>query len=34
MQRLSSTQLHWPDLDADIEMEALEQPEHYSLVFK
>ena len=34
MQRLSQTQLHWPDLDADIEIEALEQPEHYPLVFK
>jgi len=34
MQRLSPTQLHWPDLDADIEIEALEQPEHYPLVFK
>ncbi|RJR33267.1 MAG: DUF2442 domain-containing protein [Deltaproteobacteria bacterium] len=34
MQRLSDTQLYWPDLDADIEIEALEQPEHYPLVFK
>jgi hypothetical protein len=34
MQRLSLTQLHWPELDADIELEALEQPEHYPLVFK
>lgn len=34
MQRLSPTQLHWPDLDADIEIEALEQPEHYPLAFK
>jgi len=34
MQRLSPTQLYWPDLDADIEIEALEQPEHYPLVFK
>ena len=34
LQRLSPTQLHWPDLDADIEIEALEQPEHYPLVFK
>jgi hypothetical protein len=34
MQKLSPTQLHWPDLDADIEIEALEQPEHYPLVFK
>jgi hypothetical protein len=34
LQRISPTQLHWPDLDADIEIEALEQPEHYPLVFK
>jgi hypothetical protein len=34
MRRLSPTQLHWPDLDADIELEALEQPEHYPLIFK
>lgn len=33
MQRLSPTQLHWPDLDADIEIEALEQPKHYPLVW-
>ena len=33
MQRLSPTQLHWPDLDADIELESLEHPEHYPLVF-
>lgn len=34
LERLSPTQLHWPDLDADIEIEALEHPEHYPLVFK
>jgi hypothetical protein len=34
MQQLSPNQLHWPDLDADIEIDALEQPEHYPLVFK
>lgn len=34
MQRLSPTHLHWPELDADIDLEALEQPEHYPLVFK
>ena len=34
MQRLSPTQMRWPDLDADIELEALEQPEHYPLIFK
>jgi hypothetical protein len=34
MQRLSPTQLYWPELDADIEIESLDQPEHYPLVFK
>jgi len=34
MQRLSPTQLYWPELDADIEIDALEHPEHYPLVFK
>lgn len=34
MQRLSPNQLHWPDLEADIEIEALDRPEHYPLVFK
>ncbi len=24
-------QFHWPDLDADIELEELEHPEHYPL---
>jgi hypothetical protein len=28
MQRLSSTQIYWPDLDVDIEIESLDQPEH------
>ena len=27
-------QLHWPDLDADIEIEALENPVDYPLVWK
>ena len=31
---LSPTQLHWPDLDADIEIEALENAEKYPLVWK
>ena len=33
MARLSPTQLHWPDLDADIEIEALKRPEHYHLIY-
>ncbi len=34
VQRLSPTQFYWPDLDADIELDALEQPEHYPLTWK
>jgi hypothetical protein len=34
MELISPTQLHWPDLDADIELEALEHPDHYPLVWK
>lgn len=34
MKKLSPTQLHWPELDADIEIDALQQPEHYPVVFK
>jgi len=32
-QRLSPTQFHWPELDAGIELDALEHPEQYPLVF-
>ncbi len=31
LQRLAPGQYHWPDLDADIELEALQNPEHYPL---
>ena len=31
VQRLSPTQFLWPDLDTDIELEALEHPGHYLL---
>jgi hypothetical protein len=34
MERLSPRQLHWPELDADIEIDALETPEHYTLIFR
>jgi hypothetical protein len=34
MQAVSPHQLHWPDLDADIELAALECPDHFSLIFK
>ena len=33
MQRLSPDQFHWPDLDIDIELAALEQPEQFPLTF-
>jgi hypothetical protein len=34
MQRLGPNQFHWPDLDADIELEALEHPEQYHLAWR
>ena len=34
MKCLSPAQLHWPDLDAYIEIEALEHPEKYSLIWE
>ncbi len=34
MEQLSPTQLHWPGLDADIETDALDDPEKYPLVWK
>lgn len=34
VRRLGPTQFHWPELDADIELEALERPEQYPLVFQ
>lgn len=34
MQVIAPTQLHWPELDADIELEALEHPEHYHLIWR
>lgn len=33
VQRLGPTQFHWPALDADIELEALEYPERFPLAF-
>jgi hypothetical protein len=27
------TQLHWPDLDVDLELESLQNPEQYPLVY-
>ena len=34
MERVGPTQFHWPELDADIELEALEHPERFPLVFR
>ncbi len=34
VQRLSPDQFHWPDLDVDIELEALEHPEQFPLLFQ
>jgi hypothetical protein len=31
---LPPDQLHWPLLDIDIELQALEQPENYPLIFR
>jgi hypothetical protein len=31
---LHGTHLHWPDLDVDLELEALQQPDKYPLVYK
>lgn len=34
VQRIAPGQYHWRDLDADIELDALEHPEHYPLVWR
>jgi len=34
VRRIGPTQFHWPQLDADIELEALERPEAYPLKFQ
>ena len=31
---LHGTHLHWSDLDVDLELESLQQPEKYPLVYK
>ena len=33
MKRVGPDQFHWPDLDADIELGALERPEQFPLKF-
>lgn len=32
--RLSPEQFHWPNLDIDIELDALKYPDRFSLVFQ
>jgi hypothetical protein len=33
VQLLHGTHLHWPDLDVDLELEALQHPEKYPLIY-
>jgi hypothetical protein len=33
VQRLSPDQLHWPALDADVELDALKEPDRFPLVW-
>ncbi len=34
VERLSPMQFSWPELDADIELEALEHPEQFPLIYR
>ncbi len=34
VQRIGPTQFNWPELDVDVELEALEHPERFPLVFR
>lgn len=34
LKMLHGSHLHWPDLDVDLELESLQQPEKYPLVYK
>ena len=34
LELLHGTHLHWPDLDVDLELLSLEQPEKYPLIYK
>ena len=31
---LSHSHLHWPDLDVDLELESLKNPDQYPLIYK
>ena len=34
VETLHGTQLHWPDLDVDLELESLQNPNQYPLVYR
>ncbi len=34
VQRISNDQLHWPELDADVELGALDRPHAYPLTYR
>jgi hypothetical protein len=34
VKQISPTQFHWEELDCDVELSALEHPEHFPLEFK
>ncbi len=34
VRRIGTRQYHWPDLDADVELDALEHPEDYPLIWQ
>lgn len=34
LEQLSPNQVYWPDLDIDIDLNALEEPERFPLTFK
>ena len=34
VRQLGPRQFHWPDLDADVELDALQAPERYPLVWR
>ena len=34
VRQVAKGHLHWPKLDVDLEIETLDQPEHYPLVYR